>query len=561
MKKIIVLITILLFIQYNVSSQEQNANWFFGTNAGLDFTTNPVSVTNNSQISNLEKSASISDASGNLLFYTNGKTVWNKNHGIMQNGNATLNSSSTENNYESVIILPIPNTNKYYVFTENVTNNFEEDGFFWSTYYFSVINMDSNNGLGTVETLNKVLLNSLHEVNGETSYHNLHHNMTTALHANGEDYWLVLKPNDYFYSFLISDVELNESPNFIASNVNCISNQQSKINCTQYQTEVSLKTSPNSDKLALINDWGPCLSGSEIRVFDFNNSTGVVNNCSSSTNEDPEYIALEFSSDGNYIYVLKSGIGEDNSIAIYDSYNPGNLVSSISLTSATSNYILEGNMIQRGIDNNIYFINGHDTNVLSVIKNTNDINALEINNNYLSFDNSIYFLPKLIPYQSCVSDFYITQEINASDTYNKSVSNTITATNNIQTNAFVTYDAGIRVYLKPGFKANSGTVFNAYIEGCAAVMSKNKSVIKTQENIASVIPENVTIYPNPFSDELTISSNEDILNLQIFSLDGKVMNSEKTLGKINTSDLSKGIYVVKVTLSSGEIITKKILKK
>ncbi len=561
MKKITLMIAFMFFVQYTISSQEQNANWFFGTNAGLDFTTNPVSVTNNSQISFFEKSASISDASGNLLFYTNGKTVWNKNHGIMQNGNATLKSSSTKNNYESVIILPIPNTNKYYVFTENVTNNFEEDGFFWSTYYFSVINMDSNNGLGTVETLNKVLLNSLHEVNGETSYHNLHHNMTTALHANGEDYWLILKPNDYFYSFLIADVELNENPTFTASSVNCLSNQQSKTNCTQYYTDVSLKTSPNSAKLALINDWGPCLSGSEVRVFDFNNSTGIVNNCSSSANMDPEYIALEFSSDGNYIYVLKSNIVDGNNIDVYDSSNPENLISSIPLGGATSNYILEGNMIQRGIDNNIYFINGHDTNTLSVIKNSNEITSIELDNNYLSFDNPIYFLPKLIPYQSCVSNFSITQEISSNKTYNKSVSNTITATNNIQTDTFVTYDAGTRVYLKPGFKVNSGAVFNAYIEGCTVVLGKNNSIVKIQEKIASVVPENVTIYPNPFSNELTITTREDIANIVIFSLDGKVMNSEKTLGKINTSDLSKGIYVVKVTLSSGEIITKKILKK
>ena len=133
--------------------------------------------------------------------------------------------------------------------------------------------------------------------------------------------------------------------------------------------------------------------------------------------------------------------------------------------------------------------------------------------------------------------------------------------NIINTDAFVTYDAGTRVYLKPGFKANSGAVFNAYIEGCAVVLGKSESVLKTQENIASVISENVTIYPNPFSNELTITTREDIASIVMFSLDGKVMNSLKTADKINTANLSKGMYVLKITLSSGAIITKKILKK
>lgn len=33
-----------------------------------------------------EACASISDSAGNLLFYTNGEKVWNKNHEVMPNG-------------------------------------------------------------------------------------------------------------------------------------------------------------------------------------------------------------------------------------------------------------------------------------------------------------------------------------------------------------------------------------------------------------------------------------------------------------------------------------------
>ena len=39
----------------------------------------------------LESAASVSSSAGQLLFYTDGRTVYNSTHAIMQNGNATLN--------------------------------------------------------------------------------------------------------------------------------------------------------------------------------------------------------------------------------------------------------------------------------------------------------------------------------------------------------------------------------------------------------------------------------------------------------------------------------------
>lgn len=69
----------------------------------------------NGQLNTLEGCATIADTTGSLLFYTDGITVWNRNHVPMPNGSGLLgNPSSTQ----SGIIVPYPgNTDLYYVFT------------------------------------------------------------------------------------------------------------------------------------------------------------------------------------------------------------------------------------------------------------------------------------------------------------------------------------------------------------------------------------------------------------------------------------------------------------
>ena len=62
------------------------SNWFFGQGAGLDFGTDPPSALENSNIDFPSSGVSVSDADGNLLFYSDGVTVWNGDNEIMENG-------------------------------------------------------------------------------------------------------------------------------------------------------------------------------------------------------------------------------------------------------------------------------------------------------------------------------------------------------------------------------------------------------------------------------------------------------------------------------------------
>jgi len=68
-----------------------NANWYFGEEAGVDFNNTPPNPLTNGQIDHpIKPSAVISDDVGNLLFYTDGNTVYSANHLPMMNGNGTL---------------------------------------------------------------------------------------------------------------------------------------------------------------------------------------------------------------------------------------------------------------------------------------------------------------------------------------------------------------------------------------------------------------------------------------------------------------------------------------
>lgn len=94
MKKTLLLL-IFLFISLSSYAQGEANIWYFGYYAGLDFNSGSLVVLIDSKIFTYEACATISNASGQLLFYTDGKTIWNKNHQIMPNGTGLMGHSSS----------------------------------------------------------------------------------------------------------------------------------------------------------------------------------------------------------------------------------------------------------------------------------------------------------------------------------------------------------------------------------------------------------------------------------------------------------------------------------
>lgn len=79
------------------------------------------------------------------------------------------------------------------------------------------------------------------------------------------------------------------------------------------------------------------------------------------------------------------------------------------------------------------------------------------------------------------------------------------------------------------------------------------------------VPENntVSVGPNPFSDELTVSSSEPIKSLEIFTPDGRRIiksNPDQESLSINTSTLGRGCYLLRL-YSKHRVFTKTIIKR
>ena len=114
----------IFLLNTNVYSQGEANNWFFGDGAGLIFdningTVTPTTAASQT-ISTLEGCSSISDTNGNLMFYTDGRDVWDANHNIMPNANyfAGTGLLGDPSSTSSGVIIPKPgDLDKYYIFT------------------------------------------------------------------------------------------------------------------------------------------------------------------------------------------------------------------------------------------------------------------------------------------------------------------------------------------------------------------------------------------------------------------------------------------------------------
>lgn len=329
------------------------SKWYFGVYSALDFSANPPAILANSSMSVAEGCSSIADASGNLLFYTDGATVWDKTHSTMANGTSLW---GVGNPCQGTIIVRQPGSaNLYYIFI-NGSN---------STYGFnySVVDMSLAAGQGSV-TVKNVYVHVFP----------YSEKITATRHANGVDYWIVLNgmtsnsPNYNFQSFLFTSAGLNFSP--VISLFTGSSANELGYGC--------MKISPNGQKLACAYN-ANFLTQRNFNLYDFNNSTGVVSNdvvlnsTSSSTVSENGY-GVEFSPDGTKLYGSSYKWGSTiNSISDTGYIYQWDLCAGSGASIAASKQTLyratvQLGSLQRAINGKIYLAR-RSTNFLGVINN------------------------------------------------------------------------------------------------------------------------------------------------------------------------------------------------
>ncbi len=117
-RHLIILFGLSLLGLTQLQAQNNTLNWYFGNNAALDFSGEyPVPIVG-SQMAAREGVACMSDSLGNLLFYTDGMTVWNANHEVVASSLAGHESATM-----AASIVPNPlNPDQYYLFTTRNTS-------------------------------------------------------------------------------------------------------------------------------------------------------------------------------------------------------------------------------------------------------------------------------------------------------------------------------------------------------------------------------------------------------------------------------------------------------
>jgi len=328
-------ILILLLLANICFSQSRNDNWYFGGYSGMTFNAGAPTALSNGVLATDEGSSVISDALGNLLFYSDGETVYNKNHVQMPNGFGLFGGTQQSSAQACIIIKQPGNANIYYIFT--VQENGGIEGFRYST-----VDINLNAGLGDV-VLKNVLINTTTTEKVAATYH-----------CNGVDIWISAHDgsSNQFRSLLLSNAGLGAS---------VISAIGSSITTDPLYLEMgpgTMKFSPIGNKLVLANTTSPNL----LQLFNFNNSTGVFSNPQTIFNQ-PSYTATgegqygaEFSPNGNVLYTT-----DFNYLHQYDISS--GIAATIIATKITLGTVTTGNFgqLQLGPDGKIYSAESRNT--------------------------------------------------------------------------------------------------------------------------------------------------------------------------------------------------------
>lgn len=272
------LLFLLLIPFFTLFSQsKQDYIWFFGLDNDhsvpgnqayrFDFKIKSFEIQKaNNGLGIDNNNASICDKNGNLLFYTNGCAVLNRNAEIMPNGDSInediwkeiFNWDNCDLGYpgfEDIIILNVPNSENLFCILHKPAkfNGFGKKDSIHLQY--TLVDMSLDNGLGDVVGKN---VDFYTDNNCLVSY------LTAIQHHNGEDWWVLQpqKDTNVYLTFLINETGIHKEK------------EQSIGKVFDWNASASgtAKFNPDGTKYAYYNESDGLL------LFDFDRSNGLLSN-------------------------------------------------------------------------------------------------------------------------------------------------------------------------------------------------------------------------------------------------------------------------------------------
>ncbi|MCG6189931.1 T9SS type B sorting domain-containing protein [Maribellus maritimus] len=272
---VLLLLSFFLIVNYAFAQKEASV-WLIGSQKQFNFQTGSFALSDFD--GNATAKSAICDKGGNLLMYTNGRQIWNKNDDLLINGEELIPPAAFTNN--APVFIPYPGKeSKYILLYEEVYYEIIL-GEYQNTLYYAEIDVNANNGRGEV-------------IKQKVKLHNNYHSWVSVCgYCNNSYFWIVVDQNtnvvdeiktDRIFFYKVGENGVETEPR--------INDNVSIGNSSGY------RFSPNGDKLFFMV--GGSYDEGE-KVADFNFETGDLYNIrflDLNLNH-----AKEFSPDSRFLY-------------------------------------------------------------------------------------------------------------------------------------------------------------------------------------------------------------------------------------------------------------------
>lgn len=295
---------------------QEGSKWYFGGNAGLNFSSSPPAPLTDGKANAPEGVSSIANSKGVLLFYSDGVKIYNKDHeemtcfGLAQCEPLKGGPNSTQ----SVLIVPQP-TCKGCEYLYNVFTTSDING--QKLLTVSVVDMRRNNGKGAIIEQNTTLQQPTTE------------RIASVRNDRDSTYWVVT--HDYgtnvFRVFHATTGGLVESGTFPLGMV-----QDTTTEAEGYMKFTAADTLTGERTLAVVVPGPP---ENHVELFSFNDSTGVLTYKKTLDlgPAPPTAYGVEFSPSGEKMYVTFQGKdGTSSYLKQYDLTLPDSLIVETAIT-------------------------------------------------------------------------------------------------------------------------------------------------------------------------------------------------------------------------------------
>ncbi|MBD3639158.1 MAG: T9SS type A sorting domain-containing protein [Crocinitomicaceae bacterium] len=510
-------------------SQHEADYWPFGYGSGINFYA-PAITNDSSSLNAYEGCSVISDGCG-ILFYTDGDTVFNRNHIPMPNGfdlaGECFNYGEPSNTQGALIVSQPGSDSIFYIFTTDCIEDTLADGM-----RYSIVDMSLDNGNGDVTIKNQLLMPSSTE------------KLTATRHQNSCDVWILGHEygNDAFHAFLLSNSGIIGPIISNTGQIHDYNNQCGVFPCINEQIARGyMKFSSDGTKLVLVStpdDYDINVQpvyGLYPEIFTFDKSSGIVTSDLVLNDSTYLYYGASFSPDNSILYLSCAWYGYNYSKGYLHQYDlssgsPATIINSIYLVNDTIQHNYYPGALQLGYDGKIYAANDY-SNYISTINNPNNIGVSCAYQDTAHNLGPNHFcgvgLPNLME-----SYFLNDQEADFSaSTSTAQVGDTIYfLDNSINPNSWE-WDFGdgaisfsqnpYHVYNLPGIYQVELTINKEchYDRQCFTV-----EITDEHNSITAFDPNSILIYPNPINDKLIFESPFVIENPKF-----KIVNS---LGQI-----------------------------